>query len=65
MTRLLCLLGILGCGGMAISAEAMKPGDAAPDVKAIDETGAEVKISSFKEKNAVVIFFYPKADTPG
>ena len=54
------------CSAVVYAADAgLKPGDAAPDVGAPDETGKEVKLSSFKDKSAVVVFFYPKADTPG
>lgn len=34
------------------------------DFEALDETGAPVKLSDFRGK-PVVLFFYPKADTPG
>ena len=40
-------------------------GDAAPDVTATDESGNAVKLSSFKDKSGVVIFFFPKAFTGG
>ena len=43
----------------------VRPGDAAPDVGGKDETGADLKLSSFKGKTGVVLFFFPKADTPG
>lgn len=59
-----CLAAMLCCG-MLIGAEVLKVGDAAPDVSAIDEAGNAVKLASFKGKNGVVVFFYPKADTPG
>jgi len=45
--------------------KATKVGDVVPDVSAMDENGKEVKLSSFKGKSGVVLFFYPKADTPG
>jgi hypothetical protein len=47
------------------SVKELKPGDAAPDVTATDESGKEVKLSSFKDKSGVVIFFFPKAFTGG
>jgi peroxiredoxin len=40
-------------------------GDAAPDVTATDESGNAVKLSSFKDKSGVIIFFFPKAFTGG
>ena len=43
----------------------LKVGDEVPDFTAPDESGKEVKLSSFKGKTGVVLYFYPKADTPG
>jgi len=42
----------------------LKVGDKAPDFKALDQNGIERKLSDYKEKK-LVIFFYPKASTPG
>ena len=42
----------------------LKVGDKAPDFKLKDETGREISLSSFRDKK-VVIYFYPKDDTPG
>jgi thioredoxin-dependent peroxiredoxin len=39
-------------------------GDAAPDFELPDQDGREVKLSDFRGQ-PVVIYFYPKADTPG
>jgi len=41
----------------------LKPGDKAPDFSAIDQNGNTVSLSDFKGKK-LVVFFYPKADTP-
>ena len=49
----------------AMAAEAIKVGDAVPDVAAKDETGKEFKLSSLKGKSGIVLFYFPKADTPG
>lgn len=57
---LLCCLSVLGA-----DAAPLKAGDAAPDAGAVDETGKEVKLASFKGKSGVVVFFFPRADTPG
>ncbi|MGD0089698.1 MAG: peroxiredoxin [Planctomycetota bacterium] len=51
--------------GLAMGADAPKVGDLAPDVGATDENGKEIRLSSFKGKSGVVVYFYPKADTPG
>jgi len=40
-------------------------GDVAPDFKLTDQNGQSVSLSSFKGKKDVVLFFYPKDDTPG
>src|SRR5271169_899904 len=42
----------------------LEPGDTAPDFSLPDEDGREVKLSDFRGQR-VVVFFYPKADTPG
>jgi peroxiredoxin Q/BCP len=42
----------------------LNPGDKAPDFSGVDHTGKTVKLSDFKGKT-VVLWFYPKADTPG
>ena len=39
-------------------------GDPAPDFTLPDQSGTEVKLSQFKGQR-VVIYFYPKDDTPG
>ena len=43
----------------------LKEGIKAPDFTAIDQDGTKVKLSSFKEKKNVVLYFYPKDMTPG
>ena len=43
---------------------AMNTNDKAPDFTLPDENGEEVSLRDFRGKT-VVLFFYPKADTPG
>ncbi len=43
----------------------LKEGNKAPDFTAIDQDGNEVKLSSFRSKKNVVLYFYPKDMTPG
>ncbi len=43
---------------------ALSPGDRAPDFTLPDQEGNPVTLSAFKGHN-VVLYFYPKADTPG
>ena len=42
----------------------LKAGDVAPDFTVRDQSGRTHKLSDYKGKN-VVLYFYPKADTPG
>ena len=42
----------------------LKEGDRAPDFTAKDQNGKTVSLSDFKEKR-VILYFYPKDDTPG
>ncbi len=42
----------------------MKVNDKAPDFKVPDENGNPTTLKQFAGQN-VVLFFYPKADTPG
>lgn len=42
----------------------LKEGDSAPEIELPDEAGAPFQLSGLKGKN-VVLYFYPKADTPG
>ncbi len=44
--------------------KALKAGDKAPDFTLLDATGKEVSLSDFKGRS-VLIYFYPKANTPG
>jgi peroxiredoxin Q/BCP len=41
-----------------------EPGDKAPDFSLPDQDGREVKLSDYRGQ-LVVLYFYPKADTPG
>jgi len=43
---------------------ALEPGDTAPDFTLPDQHGGEVSLSALPGKT-VVLYFYPKADTPG
>jgi peroxiredoxin Q/BCP len=42
----------------------LKEGDKAPDFTSTDQDGNKVKLSDYKGKR-VVLYFYPKDDTPG
>jgi len=42
----------------------LKVGDAAPDFELHDQTEKVIKLSQYKGRS-VLVYFYPKADTPG
>jgi peroxiredoxin Q/BCP len=44
---------------------AIKVGDTAPDFTLTSQTGESVSLGDFRGKTAVVLYFYPKDDTPG
>ena len=51
--------------GLFSSEPAIKPGDHAPDFALPDRTGKTVRLSEYRGKQSVVLYFYPKDDTPG
>jgi hypothetical protein len=67
MSYVIALLALVVCcqSFAAEAPAAPKPGDAVPELTAKDDTGAEVKLSSHKDKNGLVLFFFPKANTGG
>jgi peroxiredoxin Q/BCP len=42
----------------------LKPGDKAPPFTLLDQSGDKVRLADYKGRK-VLVFFYPKADTPG
>ena len=44
--------------------EILKVGVRAPEFKSLADDGKEVAVQDFRGKN-VVLYFYPKANTPG
>ena len=42
-----------------------QPGQSAPTFKLPASTGQTISLADFKGKQPVVLYFYPKADTPG
>jgi peroxiredoxin Q/BCP len=55
-------LFLMACGG---NAQNIKEGQLAPDFTLQDAYGKSYTLSSYREKSPVVIYFYPKASTPG
>jgi peroxiredoxin Q/BCP len=54
------LLDLFGGGAPAVGV-----GATAPDFTLPDRNGKPVRLSEFRGKKAVVLYFYPKDDTPG
>ncbi len=50
---------------MAEMAEPIAVGQKAPQIKGVNEKGKKVKFGDYYKKGAVLVYFYPKADTPG
>ena len=65
---LLVIVGIVNslilasCGG---NAENLKVGMTAPNFTLQDSNGDTYTLSEYKDKSPVVVYFYPKANTPG
>ena len=57
-------MGIIAMLGLASAAEVTE-GAKAPAFEAMDQNGALVRLADFQGKAAVVLYFYPKDDTPG
>jgi thioredoxin-dependent peroxiredoxin len=43
----------------------LKEGIKAPDFVLLDDHGKVVRLSDYEGRQAIVLFFYPKANTPG
>src|SRR5689334_13032822 len=52
--------GLFGSGDATV-----KVGDAAPEFDLPDAAGTRVRLADFRGKKSVVLYFYPKDDTPG
>jgi thioredoxin-dependent peroxiredoxin len=57
-------MGIMAMFGLAAVAQ-VPEGAKAPDFEARDQNGVLVRLSDFRGKAAVVLYFYPKDGTPG
>jgi peroxiredoxin Q/BCP len=58
-------LSILGFGTLARAAEGLKVGDPAPGFTLSDQSGKAARLSDLKGKEFVILYFYPKDETPG
>jgi peroxiredoxin Q/BCP len=57
--------GLAGRSGVRSTLSMLAVGEMAPDFSLKTYDGKEVKLSSFKGKKSVVVFFYPADSTPG
>ena len=55
----------MGLFGLIGKVKALEVGSPAPDITAPDENGAEFRFADAYAKGPTLVFFYPKADTPG
>jgi hypothetical protein len=62
VTLLLALVGFGACGRTEAQ---LKPGDVAPDFSLPGSDGKVYKLSDFREKQVVVLAWFPKAFTGG
>ena len=58
-------LSVVTSSGNSAEAAELKVGDQAPDFQLPGTDGKTYKLSKFKGKKAVVVFWYPKAKTGG
>ena len=68
--RIIALAGALALGISisplpAAGAEPLKVGDAAPEAASVDQDGKPVSLSGLYGSGWTLVYFYPKADTPG
>lgn len=64
-TRLLLLVATMFLFNKA-SAEPLKVGDSAPAVTGVTDAGAKLALADvYKQQPYTLVYFYPKADTPG
>lgn len=62
---LLTLTALLGLSTAVSQAEPLNVGDAAPQLKTVDQNGKEVDLAKELASGTSLVYFYPKADTPG
>ncbi len=64
-TAVILIIGCLFGLTLTIRAEPIEVGQEAPQVKGVTEEGKKVNFGNYYKKGAVLVYFYPKADTPG
>ncbi len=64
--RLITLLTAMSLLSLFASAAPLKVGDPAPAVTGVTDTGAKLALADvYKQQPYTLVYFYPKADTPG
>jgi len=58
-------MNILDWLGVTASGKPLEVGDAAPDAVSRDPSGNEVRLADLYDDDFTLVYFYPKADTPG
>jgi thioredoxin-dependent peroxiredoxin len=59
------IMSLLAFFGLAPASHALELGDAAPVPAATDQDGAKIDFAEVYKKGVTLVYFYPKADTPG
>jgi peroxiredoxin Q/BCP len=59
------IMSLLAFLGLTAGAEPLAVGAPAPDLTAVDQDGKQVKFKDVYAKGPTLVYFYPKADTPG
>jgi len=59
------LTGLLAAAGLLAHGAPVAPGMRAPGFEARDQHGRSVRLADYAGKSNVVLYFYPKDDTPG
>src|SRR5436853_518087 len=65
MKRCLLGAGVMMFGIGKVQAEALKVGNPASNFTAASSDGSQVELKSLIGKSPIVLYFYPKDDTPG
>jgi peroxiredoxin Q/BCP len=65
MKNILLCAGVLMFGIGKVQADALKVGDPAPNFTASASDGSQVELKSVLDEAPIVLYFYPKDDTPG
>jgi peroxiredoxin Q/BCP len=65
LLTLLAAISILGVPAMTVRADSPKVGDKAPGFEGTDQNGKAWKAGDFLGKKVLLLYFYPKDDTPG